>query len=427
MKILIKNGHVVDPANGIEGKRDLLVVDGIISRIAETGSLNSKGAETVNAKGLLVLPGFIDLHSHLREPGYEYKETIETGGKSAVAGGFTSICCMANTSPVNDNASVTRYIMDKQKKAGFANVFPVGAITKGLKGSELSEIGGMVKAGIVAISDDAEPVMNSLVMRRAMEYSKIFGIPLFSHCEDLSLGDEGVMNEGIISTLLGLKGMTSESEFNMIQRDINLACLTGARLHISHVSTASGVSAIREAKKRGIKVTSEVTPHHLMLTEDAVRGYGTNFKMKPPLRTKQDVESLEEGLADGTIDSFATDHAPHAIVDKQVEFDRASFGIVGFETAFPLLLTLVKRRVITLNKLIEKLTVSPAGIIRKNKGTLSCGADADIVLADPDREYTIDVKKFYSKGTNSPFDGWKVKGSIERVFVSGRLVFSRGG
>jgi dihydroorotase len=333
---------------------------------------------------------------------------------------------MPNTNPVNDNATVTHFIIDRAKKTGVVNVYPVGAITKEGKGESLAEIGDMVSAGIVAISDDGFSVMNSLVMRRAMEYSRAFDIPLIPHCEDKNLSERGMINEGKMSTILGLKGIPPESEVFMMQRDIGLAKLTGARLHISHISTGESVIAIRDAKNHNINVTADVTPHHLLLTEELLETYDTNYKINPPLRTKRDTEMLVEGIVDGTIDAIITDHAPHAAVDKEVEFDKAPFGIVGLETAFPLLYThFVLKNVITIEKLIELMTINPARIVKLNKGTLSPGSDADITIISPDAEYVIDKNKFYSRSNNTPFHGWKVRGMVEMVFVSGRKVFSR--
>lgn len=421
--LLIKDGWLIDPANRLSKKGDILVEDGKIKRVGKFNLNTTKNLEVIDAKGLIVTPGFIDMHVHLREPGYEYKETIETGTKAAAAGGFTSVCCMPNTNPVNDNAAVTNFIIHRSKLTGVVNVFPIGAITRGGKGEALAEIGDMVGAGIVGISDDGFSVMNSLVMRRAMEYSRAFNIPLIPHCEDKNLSEDGVINEGKMSAILGLKGIPPESEVFMMQRDIGLAKLTGAKLHISHISTAESVSALREAKRKKIRVTADVTPHHLLLTEDLLKSYDTNYKINPPLRTKRDTEALIEGLIDGTIDAIVTDHAPHAAIDKDVEFDKAPFGIVGLETAFPLLYSFVIKKLIKIEKLIELLTINPARIMNLKKGTLSYGADADITLINPDRTYVIDKNKFYSRSRNTPFHGTKVKGGIDKVFVGGRKVY----
>jgi dihydroorotase len=423
--MLIKNGWVIDPANSISKKGDILVEEGKIKKVGKFTVNSTKDLMVVDAKGMIVTPGFIDMHVHLREPGYEYKETIETGTKAAAHGGFTSICCMPNTNPMNDNATVTNFIIHKSKISGVVNVFPIGAITRGGKGEELAEIGDMVSAGIVGISDDGFSVMNSLVMRRAMEYSKAFNIPLIPHCEDKHLSENGMINEGRMSAILGLKGIPRESEVFMMQRDIGLAKLTDAKLHVSHLSTAESVDALRFAKEQKIRVTADVTPHHLLLTEDLLVTYDTNYKINPPLRTKRDTEALLEGLIEGVIDAIVTDHAPHAAIDKEIEFDRAPFGIIGLETAFPLLHSFVIKGILKIEKLIELLTINPAKIMGLKKGTLSPGADADITIIDPDREYVIDRNKFYSRSRNTPFHGWKVKGSIEMVLVEGKKVYDR--
>ncbi len=425
MMLLIKGGWVIDPANRLSKKCDILVEDGRIKKVGKVNLGSTKNLDVIDARDMIVCPGFVDMHVHLREPGYEYKETIETGTKAAAAGGFTSVCCMPNTNPVNDNATVTNFILHKSKLSGVVNVFPIGAITRGGKGEALAEIGDMVNAGIVGISDDGFSVMNSLVMRRAMEYSRAFDIPLIPHCEDKNLSEDGMINEGKMSAILGLKGIPPESEVFMMQRDIGLAKLTGAKLHISHLSTAESVTALREAKKKKIRVTADVTPHHLLLTEDLLFDYDTNYKVNPPLRTKRDTEVLLEGVIDGTIDAVVTDHAPHAAIDKEVEFDKAPFGIIGLETAFPLLHSFVIKGLLKIERLIELLTINPARIMGLKKGTLSPGADADITLIDPDRTYVIDKNKFYSRSRNTPFHGWKVRGAIEKVFVGGKLVYER--
>ena len=367
--------------------------------------------------------GFVDLHVHLREPGFEYKETIATGTASAVAGGFTSVCCMPNTSPVNDNQSVTKFILSQAAMAKKAQVFPIGAITKGSEGKELSEIGDLSEAGCVAISDDGRPVMNSQIMRRAMEYAKAFRVPVIDHCECLHLASGGCMNEGIVSTELGIPGIPSAAEEVMVARNLALAELTGAHLHLAHLSTAGSVRLTREAKERGIRVTAEVCPHHFSLTEDATRTYDSNAKMNPPLRTSHDIEALKQGLADGTIDAIATDHAPHAVQEKQLEFDAAPFGIVGFETALPLTLALVEEGVLSLETAIAKLTCEPARAFGLNKGTLAPGADADIVLIDPNSPWVVDPDRFHSKSRNTPFTGWKVRGKVVATVVSGTVVY----
>jgi dihydroorotase len=424
MTILVKGGHVIDPGRW-NGQADVLVEQGKISRVG-TNIAAPQDARVIRAAGRLVLPGFVDLHVHLREPGFEYKETVQSGTASAVAGGFTSVCCMPNTNPVNDNQSITEFILDRAKAAGQANVFPVGAITKGSEGKELAEIADLRRAGCVAISDDGRPVMNSLVMRRAMEYALAFDIPVVDHCEDLHLSEGGCMNEGLISTELGLPGIPAAAEDVMVARNLALAELTGARLHLAHVSTAGSVRMVREAKARGIHVTAEACPHHFTLTEELTRGYNTYAKMNPPLRTWQDVQAIKEGLRDGTIDVIATDHAPHAPQEKQQEFTEAPFGIVGLETALPLTLALVDEGVLTLENAVAKLTIQPAKAFGLAKGTLAVGADADLVLVNPQEQWEVDPTRFRSKSRNTPFAGWKVKGLVTMTIVGGRIVYSTG-
>jgi len=420
MNIIIKNGHIIDPANKIDEKLDILISDGKIAKLGKTGSISSSDAQTVDAGGMLVVPGLIDMHVHLREPGFEYKETISTGTAAAKAGGFTSVCCMPNTSPVNDNRSVTEFILSQAAKSS-ACVFPIGAITKGSKGEELSEMGELRAAGCVAVSDDGRPVMNAAIMRRAMEYARVFDLLVISHCEDSSLSAKGVMNEGFVSTELGLRGIPRSAEDVMTARDISLAELTGARVHIAHVSTAGSVDLLRAAKARGVKVTAETCPHYFLLTDEAVRGYNTMAKMNPPLRTAEDVAAIKAGLKDGTIDVIATDHAPHGMDEKSGEFDYAPFGIVGLETALGLSFRLVKEKVLTLQDVIRKLSVNPASVLKIAKGTLQAGADADVTLIDPDLEWTVDSSLFSSRSKNTPFDGLTLKGRAVRTIVGGRL------
>ena len=417
--MLIKNGHIIDPANKVDGIFDLLVEKGKIAKLGKPGSIPVNGAEIVDASGKLVVPGLIDMHVHLREPGYEYKETIATGTDAAKAGGFTAVCCMPNTNPVNDSRSVTEFILSQAGKSATARVFPIGAITKGSKGEELAEMGELRDAGCVGISDDGRPVMSAAVMRRAMEYSKIFDIAVISHCEDASLAAKGVMNEGFVSTELGLRGIPNAAEDVMTGRDIELAELTGARLHICHVSTAGAVRLIREAKQRGVKVTAETCPHYFTLTEEAVRGYNTMAKMNPPLRTAEDVAAIKQGLKDGTLDVIATDHAPHALDEKSGEFDAAPFGIVGLETAVGLSLKLVLEGVLSMSQLVERMSTAPARIIRSGGGTLSEGAVADVTIIDPNMEWMVDTSAFKSKSKNSPYGGWKLKGRAVRTIVGG--------
>ena len=420
MNVLIKNGQVIDPANKVDEKLDILLTDGKIARLGKPGSIPAEGAQVVEASSRLVVPGLIDMHVHLREPGFEYKETIKTGTAAAKAGGFTSVCSMPNTNPVNDSRSVTEFILSEANDA-LARVFPIGAITKGSKGEELAEMAELHAAGCVAISDDGRPVMNAAIMRRAMEYSKIFDIPIISHCEECTLSNKGVMNEGFVSTELGLHGIPAAAEEVMVSRDIALAGLTGCRVHIAHVSTGGSVRMVREAKARGVKVTAETCPHYFTLTEEAVRGYNTLAKMNPPLRTEDDVAAIKQGLKDGTIDVIATDHAPHAMDEKSVEFDHAPFGIVGLETAVGLVFKLVHEGVLSMSEAVRKLSFNPASILKINKGTLSVGADADITIIDPNVEWTVDSSQFKSKSRNTPFEGWKLKGRAVQTIVGGRL------
>jgi dihydroorotase len=421
MTILIKGGQVIDPRR-VNGPADVLIEQGKIAAVGPKLKAPAN-AKIIDATNKVVMPGFIDLHVHFREPGFEYKETIQSGTAAAAAGGFTSVCCMPNTSPINDNQSITEFILEKARAAGNANVFPVGAITKGSEGKELAEIGDLRRAGCVAISDDGLPVMNSLVMRRAMEYALAFDVPVVDHCEDLYLSEGGCMNEGFVSTQLGLQGVPAAAEDVMVARNLALAELTGARLHLAHLSTAGSVRMVREAKARGIKVTAEACPHHFMLTEEAVCGYNTHAKMNPPLRTGADVQAIKDGLRDGTIDVIATDHAPHAAQEKQQEFAAAPNGIVGLETAWPLTLTLVEEGVLSLEAAIAKLTTEPAKAFSLKKGTLAPGADADVAIADLHEGWEVDPARFRSKGRNTPFAGWKVKGRITTTIVGGRVVY----
>lgn len=421
--ILIQGGLVIDPGR-FNGVADVLIEDGKISAVAPALHAPA-GATVIHAAGQLVMPGFVDLHVHFREPGFEYKETIESGTAAAVAGGFTSVCCMPNTNPVNDNQSITEFMLDRAKAAGNAHVYPIGAITKGSEGKELAEIGDLRRAGCVAISDDGRPVMNSLVMRRAMEYARAFDIPVVDHCEDLHLSEGGCMNEGLVSTELGLPGIPSAAEDVMVARNVSLAELTGARLHLAHISTAGSVRMVREAKSRGLKVTAEACPHHFTLTEELTRGYNTHAKMNPPLRTWQDVQAIKEGLRDGTIDVIATDHAPHATQEKQQEFTEAPFGIVGLETALPLTLALVDEGILTIESAVAKLATAPAKAFSLDAGTLAAGASADVTIVDPQAQWEVDPSRFRSKSRNTPFAGWKVKGRVTTTIVSGRVVFER--
>jgi dihydroorotase len=423
MKILLKGGRVLDPVHNIDDTLDLLIEDDKIANISK--NIEAGGAETIDARGKLVVPGLIDIHVHLRDPGYEYKEDIVTGTRAAAAGGFTSVACMPNTNPVNDNKAVTLYIRRKAAEEGFINVFPVGSITKGLKGESLAEMGELKEAGCLAVSDDGRPVANGELMRRALEYARPFGLTVISHAEDISLVGEGVMNEGFVATELGLKGIPWVAEDAAVARDVMLAEFAGARLHVAHVSTRGAVEIIRAAKKRGVRVTCEATPHHFTLTDEAVRGYNTNAKMNPPLRSAEDVAAVRAGLADGTIDAIATDHAPHHLDEKNVEFNIALNGIVGLETALPLSLRLVDDGVLPLKEAIARLTIGPARALDIPRGTLEVGAAADVTIIDPELKWTVAAEKLFSKSKNTPFDGWKLKGAATHTIVGGKVVYQR--
>lgn len=422
--LLIKNGTFIDPSQQLEARRDLLIRDGKVETIDE--SISAENVETFDATGLIVAPGFIDLHVHLREPGFEYKETIESGARAAVAGGFTSVCCMPNTKPVNDNSSVTNFIIEQARKAGLANVFPIGAITQGSKGEHLAEIGEMKAAGIVAISDDGKPVVDSGIMRRALEYARDFDLPVVDHCEDCCGATGWAMHEGEYSALMGLKGLPGLAEDLHVSRDIMLAEITGARVHIAHISTARSVELVREAKARGLAVSCEVAPHHFVLTDRDVfeSRYNTNFKMAPPLRAQSDVDAIIEGLRDGTIDAIATDHAPHHANEKMLEFDRSPNGIIGLETAISLTLDrLVHQSMISLGRMVELLSCNPARLFGLARGTLRVGAIADVTIFDPAKQIKVDAGQFQSKSRNMPFDGWELRGAPVATIVAGRLVW----
>lgn len=420
--MLIRGGRVIDPANGLDMTADILIENGCIAAVGE--HLACEGAQVIEAAGRVVAPGFIDLHCHLRDPGLEYKEDIVTGTRAAARGGFTGVCCMPNTRPVNDCAAVTRYILEKAQLQGSGvHVYPVGAVSKGLEGKEMAEIGRMKEAGIVAISDDGKPVCNANLLRLAMQYADHFGVFIMSHSEDKNLTGDGVMNEGFISTKLGLPGITRAAEEVGIARDILVAEAEGKRIHLCHVSTRGGVQLVREAKARGVRVTAETTPHYIGATEEWVIGYDSNCRVNPPLREESDRLACIAGLADGTLDAIATDHAPHHEDEKRVEFHIAASGISGFETAFCISYTqLVKAGVLTLSQLIEKMSVNPAKILGVPGGTLSVGAPADIVVLDPEREVTVDASHFVSRGHNTPFDGKTYCGAVCMTIVSGRVI-----
>ncbi len=423
MRMVVQNGMVIDPANGLEANLDLLIEEDVIREVGQPGGFASVEAQRIDASGCVVAPGLIDMHVHLREPGYEYKETVLTGTQAAVAGGFTAVACMANTNPVNDNGAVTRFIVEQARSAGLARVFPIGALSKGLNGEELAEIGEMIEAGAVAISDDGRPVMDANLMRRALEYCSMFDVPISVHEEDLHLSSGGSMNEGPTSVRLGIRGVPSVAEDIMVARDIALARLTGGRVHIAHISTRRAVDSVRQAKAEGLAVTAEVAPHHFMLTEEAVEGYNTNAKMSPPLRLADDVAAMKEGLRDGTIDAIATDHAPHHRDEKEVEFDHASHGVTGLETALSLTLHLVQDGVLSLSEAVQKLTVNPAHILGLPYGTLAVGSPADLTLFDSQASWRLDPLASRSRSQNTPFAGWELTGKVRLTMVDGRLVY----
>ncbi|HEY5975907.1 MAG TPA: dihydroorotase [Geobacteraceae bacterium] len=424
MNLLIKGGRVIDPSQGLDGVMDLLVENGRVKEIGQ-GLKAPAGVETVDASGRYVVPGLIDMHVHLRDPGLEYKEDIVSGTRAAVAGGFTSVCCMPNTKPVIDNKAVASYIINKTKAEGFCNVFPVGTITYGMGGERLSEMGELKETGCVAVSDDGKPVCSSELMRRALEYARGIGILVISHAEDLSLVGAGTMNEGFTATELGLKGIPRVAEDIATSRDVLLAEYTGSPVHIAHVSTEGSVRLIREAKARGVQVTCETAPHYFTLTDDAVRGYNTNAKMNPPLREATDVAAVKAGLADGTIDCIATDHAPHHLDEKDVEFNEALNGIIGLETSLPLSLGLVAEGVLTFNQLVEKMSCNPSNILGLGRGTLKAGAPADITVIDPVKEWQVTAEALASKSKNSPWLGQTMSGAAVCTIVGGKVAYTR--
>ena len=427
--LLIRGGHIIDPSQGIDQIGDLLIAEGKIVQIGDT--VIPGEVKNFDASGLVVCPGFIDLHCHLREPGFEDKETIATGTKAAAIGGFATVCCMANTEPPLDTPAAVAWVKQKASKDSLVAVLPIGCITKGRKGDELTNMAELAEAGVVAFSDDGNPLASSQLMRRSMEYSRDLGLPIIEHCEDKTLSDNGIINEGRISAKLGLKGIPAAAEEAMVDRDLTLAKRTRARLHIAHASTKGSVELIRRAKGEGISVTAEVTPHHLTLTEERIMGESpnetldTNAKVNPPLRTKEDVEALIEGLKGGVIDAIATDHAPHTLADKNCGLELAAFGISGFETALGCLMGLVHQGEISLTQLISKLTCEPAKVIGRNGelGTLKAGALANIAILDPDREWIVDSRNFASKGKNTPYDGYKFKGKVMATIANGRAVY----
>jgi dihydroorotase len=423
-QLLIKNGRVIDPASATDMLADILIRDGVIAAVG--AGLEAPGTEIFDATGLVVAPGFIDMHVHLREPGFEHAETIETGARAAAAGGFTSICCMPNTLPVNDNATVTSYIVERARKFAITNVFPIGAITKSSAGEELAAIGSMKAAGVVAISDDGRPVMNARVMRRAMEFARSFDMPVIDHCEDLNLSAGGDMHEGYESVRLGLRGIPASSEDVMVARDILLAEATGARFHVAHISTRNAMAMVQYAKQRGLPVTCEATPHHFALTDAQMLPYDSNYKMKPPLRTACDAGAVLDGIVAGAVDAIATDHAPHPGSEKMQEFEKCPFGIIGLETALGLALEhLVHTGKIPLARLIALFTTGPAHVLHLERGTLAVGAPADVTIFSTDLQWTYDVNQSFSKSRNSPFDGHSFRGGPVATVVDGAMVWRR--
>lgn len=421
---LLRNGRIIDPANHRDEIADLLLVDGLIAD--PSTAIPSEGVEVIDCKGLVIAPGLIDLHVHLREPGQAAKETIATGAQAAAAGGFTSIVCMPNTTPTIDHASVVTWVLDKAREEACVNVFPTGAITKGIAGEEMAPIGSMAKAGIVALTDDGRCVQNHQLMRRALEYAGMFDLPVMDHCQDAHLSGGGVMHEGYWSTVLGLPGWPSIAEEMIVQRNGQLAELTGTRVHCQHLSAAGSVRILRRVRGRGIPLTGEVCPHHIALTDASVRGYDSHYKMNPPLRAQEDIDALLEGIADGTITILASDHAPHCDYEKEVEFDHAPFGITGLETELALFLDILvhKKKVLDLPGLIAMYTVNPARLLKLNRGTLSPGAPADVTLIAPGAEWTFDKAASKSRSRNTPFHGWELKGRAVRTIVGGKTVWA---
>ena len=433
MQILIRGGRVIDPGQGLDRHCDVLIVAGKIAAVGvdiplpvhEAGADPETAPRLIDARGCIVAPGFIDMHTHLREPGFEYKETIATGLAAAAAGGFTAVAAMANTQPVHDTPAVTEFMLRRAAAVGGTRLFPIGAVSVGLRGEELSEIGGMHTAGIVALSDDGMPVMNPRLLRRAMEYGRMWGLPVLSHCEDHGLSRGGVMHEGVVATALGLPGIPAAAENVMVYRDIQLAAVTGAHLHIQHTSTAEAVDLVRRAKAQGLAVTAEACPHHFTLTDEAVRGYDTNTKVSPPLRTVQDVEAVKAGLQDGTIDAIASDHAPHHITEKEREYAEAPSGMIGLETSVGLSLQLYHDGVLSLPHLIAACTVHPARVLGLPHGTLEVGREADVTILDPECEVVVEAAMLRSRSKNSPFLGWCLRGAAMYTIVAGKVIFER--
>ncbi len=425
-QLLVKGGRVVDPASGLDQVADLLISEGKIERISEPGS-ELRAERVIPAQGKLVVPGLIDIHTHLREPGREDEETILSGSQAAVAGGFTAVACMANTQPPIDSQEGVRFVLERGREA-FCRIYPIAAVTKGLRGEELTEVADLVRAGAVALSDDGNPVSSSQLMRRALEYSKAFGVSIISHCEDRDLSSGGVINESFTSTLLGLGGIPSLSEEVMVARDIQLAQFTGGRLHLAHLSTAGSLELVREAKGKGVRVTAEVTPHHLILSDEQIRAsFDPNLKVNPPLREREDVDALREGLADGTIDCIVTDHAPHSSEEKDVEFDAAPFGIIGLETSLGLILTeLYHKGLLDLKPIISLMSTNPARILGLPGGDLRPGGPADVTIIDLEKEWEVEPARFKSKSRNTPFGGWRLKGKAVVTIVGGRIVYQEG-
>jgi dihydroorotase len=426
MKLILKGGRVIDPANGRDGAFDVLIENGRIARVGR--DLPAEGADVMAVDpGWIVAPGLVDIHVHLRQPGQEHKETIATGTASAVAGGFTAVACMPNTDPVNDHPGITQFVLKKAAEAQLARVYPIGAVSLGSNGQQMAELGEQKAAGCIAFTDDGRPVATALLMRRALEYAGMLGVPIIDHCEDPTLKGDGVAHEGFVASALGLRGIPGAAEAVMVERDVSLAELTGAHVHIAHMSARQSLRAVRAGKERGIRVTCEVAPHHFTLTDDALDGpvkYDTNLKMNPPLRETADRDAMLDGIADGTVDVIATDHAPHHADEKLVEFDRAPFGIVGLETAVPIVFDrLVHTGRISLVRMIELLSTNPARLIGVPGGTLSEGAAADVTILAPDRRVRIDAASLKSKSRNTPFDGWEFRGGVVATIVGGRVVY----